>query len=194
MTFDGDRWAHLGHKRGECYADTDQGITYVHIPKNASSFIKGCLLGSQKFTYSLSLVKNNRYLVVLRDPIDRWVSGMAEYESNSKQTNIAYQQITFDDHTETQWYFLDGVILDQCDFIMINDSFKDNLAHWFNEQGYITDINNATKSNSSQGTAKESLKSKYQAIVDTVPAFVLKLKKHFADDYALINRVKFYGN
>lgn len=194
MTLGGDRWAHLGHKRGECYVDSDQGITYVHIPKNASSFIKGCLLGSQKFTYSLSLVKNNRYLVVLRDPIDRWISGMAEYEFNSKQKNITYQQITFDDHTETQWYFLDGVILDRCDFIMINDTFKDNLNQWFNEQGYIIDINNATKFNVSQGTSKEILKSKYQTIVDNDPEFVLKLKKHYANDYKLINSVKFYGN
>jgi hypothetical protein len=189
-----DKWAHLGHTLGECWVDAVKGITYIHIPKNASSFVKGCLLGSLKFTHSPSLIKNDRYLITLRDPINRWTSGMAEYEFNSKQANIPYKEITFDDHTETQCYFLDGVDLAKCDFIRVDNNLKNNLKHWLVEQGYNVNTDTAIKFNVSQGTEKEILKIKYQTIIDNDLEFMLELKEHFAKDYELINRVKFYGN
>lgn len=183
-----DKWAHLGHHLGECWYG--QGITYVHIPKNASSFIKGCLLGSHKFTHSDTLVKNNKYLVVLRDPIERWVSGMAQYEINSKLSDIPYEQITLDDHTERQVYFLQSVDLTKCDFIMVDDQLTNNLNLWFKAHNYKVDTNSLPTFNAGQ----EELKTKYQTIIDNDSDFMLKLKQHFADDYKLINRVKLYGN
>jgi len=188
-----DRWAHLGHTLGECWVDIDKDITYIHIPKNASSFIKGCLLGSFKFTHSNDLVKSNRYLVALRDPIERWVSGIAQYEFNSGLTNIDYQKITFDDHTETQDYFLQNVVLSKCDFIMVNDNLRSNLKQWFDEFGYTVDVDNMIQYNASLNTERQLLKDKYQTIIDNNPNFVLKLKKHFANDYKLINSVRYYG-
>ena len=189
-----DRWAHLGHTLGECWVDTDIGITHVHIPKNASSFIKGCLLLSQKFRHSDVLIKNDRYLVALRDPIERWISGISQYEFNSKDIKIPYEQITVDDHTEQQCYFLQDVDLDKCDFIMVNDNFRSNLQVWFDRYGYTIDITHLQQLNSSQNDGRRYLKQKYKMIIDNDPEFLLKLTDHYANDYALINRVKFYGN
>jgi hypothetical protein len=188
-----DRWAHLGHTLGECWIDREQDISYVHVPKNASSFIKGCLLASLKFTHSNVSIRTNRYLVALRDPIERWVSGMAEYEFNSKQPTIDYQQITFDDHTETQDYFLQHIVIKNTDFIMVNDNLRTNLTRWVNEFGYRVDVNNMQQYNASLNTDKQQLKLKYQTIIDSDLDFVLKLKKHYANDYKLINSVKYYG-
>jgi hypothetical protein len=189
-----DRWAHLGHTLGECWIDHEQDIAYVHVPKNASSFIKGCLLASLKFTHSGVPIRTNRYLVAVRDPIERWVSGMAEYEFNSKQSNIDYQQITFDDHTETQDYFLQDIVIKNTDFIMVNGNLRTNLKRWFDEFGYCVDVDNMIQYNASLNTDKQQLKLKYQAIIDSDSNFVLKLKKHYANDYKLINSVKYYGN
>jgi hypothetical protein len=189
-----DRWAHLGHILGECWVDYDQDVTYVHIPKCASSFIKGCLLSTLAFTRSDQLVKSNRYLVALRDPIDRWISGMAEYEFNSKQTNIDYQQITFDDHTETQDYFIQDIVIDKTDFFMVNDRLRANLKTWFNKFGYHVDVDNMKQYNASDlNIGKQQLKIKYQTIIDNDTKFVLKLKKHYANDYKLINSLRYYG-
>ena len=190
-----DKWAHLGHTLGECWNDKDKSTTFVHIPKNASSFVKGCLLSTLAFTHSDTSVKATRYLVVLRDPIERWVSGMAEYEFNSKHLNIDYQQITFDDHTETQDYFIQDIEIDKTDFFMVNDNLRLNLKTWFDDVGYRVDVDNMKQWNASDlNIEKQQLKTKYQIIIDNDPVFVLKLKKHYANDYALINRVKFYGN
>ena len=151
-------------------------------------------MGSKSnWVYHDHLIKANRYLVALRDPIERWVSGMAEYEFNSKQTNIDYQQIILDDHTETQDYFIQDIVIDKTDFIMVNENLRKNLKRWFNEFGYIIDIDNITQYNASLNTEKQQLKNKYQAIVDSSPDFVLKLKQYYANDYKLINSVKYYG-
>jgi hypothetical protein len=188
-----DKWAHLGHALGECWYDNVKGVTYVHIPKNASSFIKGCLLGSFKFTHSDSLIKNDKYLIALRDPVERWVSGIAQYEFNSKQTTIPYQQITLDDHTEQQCYFLQDIDLSMCDFIMVESDLRSVLKSWFVDHGYSIDVDNMYQFNSSQEDERREFKIKYQTIIDNDPKFMLQLEKHFADDYDLINRVKFYG-
>ena len=107
------KWAHLGHHLGECWNDKDKSITFVHIPKNASSFVKGWLLRSGNFTHSDSLVIADHYLITLRDPIERWVSGIAQFmnvESNQQLTlHELVEQVTVDDHTELQTYFLQNV-------------------------------------------------------------------------------------
>jgi len=126
-------------------------------------------------------------------PSNRWVSGIAEYEFNSGLNVIDYEQITFDDHTETQDYFLKDVVLSKCDFIMVNDNLRSNLKRWFNEFGYVVDVDNMERFNTSLNTEKQPLKDKYQTIIDSDINFVLKLKKHYANDYKLINSVRYYG-
>jgi hypothetical protein len=77
---------------------------------------------------------------------------------------------------------------------MVNDNLRSNLKLWFNEFGYTVDVDNMKQYNASIYTERQQLKDKYQTIVDNDPEFVLKLKKHYANDYKLINSVKFYGN
>jgi len=80
------RWAHLGHRLGECWVDEVNDKSYIHVPKNASSFIKGVLIGSGGFWHhSETLVNSGENLVILRDPIDRWCSGVAQYLYNTNQ-------------------------------------------------------------------------------------------------------------
>ena len=190
-----DRWAHLGHKLGECWFDSANNITYVHVPKNASSFIKGCLQASTKWEHSDILVNSEQYLVVLRDPIERWCSGIAQFQINSQQleldVNDVFNQITFDDHTEEQIYFLQDIGLNKVTFIMINDAFNETISRWFGENGYTVNVDTMPKFNQSSDIKLE-LKQKYQQLVDSNPDYMLQLKKHFAADYELINKVKFY--
>lgn len=186
-----DKWAHVGHKLGECW--TNPTTTYVHIPKNISSCIKGCL-ASNKWQHSDVLVNNEQFLIVLRDPIDRWCSGIAEFQVNSHQLDLdvdkVFAQITFDDHTEQQVYFLQNIDLNKVTFIMVNNNFNTIFNKWLNERGYPS-VDDTPRFNQSSGIKLE-LKQKYQQLVDSNPDYMLQLKKHFAADYELINKVKFY--
>ena len=188
------KWAHLGHHLGECWNDKDKSITFVHIPKNASSFVKGWLLRSGNFTHSDSLVIADHYLITLRDPIERWVSGIAQFmnvESNQQLTlHELVEQVTVDDHTELQTYFLQNVDIDRCTFLKVNQNLRTNIKLWLSEHGYIhtgPDVPNINEGN-------QLLKDRFAAMVDGNSQIKLKLVTHYEQDYALINRVKFYGN
>lgn len=188
------KWAHLGHTLGECWSDTNKSITFVHIPKNASSFVKGCLLSSGNFTHSDSLVIADHYLVMLRDPIDRWISGIAQFMNDANSHHITLHElvdrVVIDDHTELQTYFLEGVDLDRCTFIQVDKNLRTNLSAWFKENNYIVDIDNVPNINE----GNQLLKDRFAAMVDGNSQIKLKLVTHYEQDYALINRVKFYGN
>jgi hypothetical protein len=188
-----DKWAHLGHHLGECWNDQDKSITFVHIPKNASSFVKGCLLSTEKFTHSNSLITAERYLIALRDPIERWVSGITQLMSVPDNQHLTLQDlvstVTFDDHTELQTYFLQDVDIDRCTFLKVNQNLRTNIKLWLGEHGYIhtgPDVPDINKGN-------QMAKDRFAAMVDGNSQIKLKLSEHYANDYELINRVKFYG-
>ena len=192
------RWAHLGHRLGECWVDEVNDKTYIHVPKNASSFVKGVLIGSGGFWHhSESLVNSSENLIMLRDPIDRWCSGIAQYLYNNK-LNISddevFDKITFDDHTDLQTYFLQGVNLLTSTFILVSENLRVNINDWISERGYRTNVDIAIEYNASSEDDRSTIKDYYIKLLDQNPELVLKLQQHFEEDYKLIGKVKFYGN
>ena len=122
-----NKWASMGHNIGECYYGVSHNYTYVHIPKNASSYIKSCLLQTNDWLYSEKFIANDQYLVVLRDPIERWTSAIAQIlmaEDNHMSFDELANVITTDDHTETQIYFLQTVDLSKTVFFMVNSNLS----------------------------------------------------------------------
>ena len=191
------RWAHLGHRLGECWVDEVNDVSYIHVPKNASSFVKGVLMGCGGFWHhSETLVNSKENLVLLRDPIDRWCSGITQYLHNSKldlSIDEIFDRITFDDHTDLQTYFLQGVDLDHATFILVNDSLKANLNDWIYDRAYRTNVDIAIQYNASSEDDRRTTKEYYIKLLEQRPDLVLKLKDYFAEDYKLIESVKFYG-
>jgi len=189
-----DKWAHLGHTLGECWNDKDKSITFVHIPKNASSFVKGCLISSNRFTHSNNLITADKYLVTLRDPIERWVSGITQLMSVPDNQHLTLQDlvstVTFDDHTELQTYFLEGIDLDRCTFLRVDRNLRANIKQWIIDNGYQIDVDAVPNLNEGNQLAKD----RFAAMIDGNSQIKLKLVTHYEQDYALINRVKFYGN
>ena len=192
------RWAQLGHRLGECWVDEVNDKTYIHIPKNASSFAKGVLIGSGGFWHhSETLINSSENLIVLRDPIDRWLSGITQYLYNNKldlSNDKIFDKITFDDHTDLQTYFLQGVDLNKSTFMFVDDNLRANLANWIYDHGYRTNVDIAIKYNASSEDDRAITKDHYTKLLDQSPEFVLKLQQHFEEDYKLIGKVKFYGN
>jgi hypothetical protein len=97
--------------------------------------------------------------------------------------------VTFDDHTELQTYFLQDVDIDRCTFLKVNQNLRTNIKLWLGEHGYIhtgPDVPDINKGN-------QMAKDRFAAMVDGNSQIKLKLSEHYANDYELINRVKFYG-
>ena len=192
-----DRWAHLGHALGECWVDEVNDLTYIHIPKNASSFVKGVLMGCGGFwQHNDSLVTSKENLIILRDPIDRWCSGIAQYLQNSGQdltNDEIFNKITFDDHTELQSYFLNGVELSTSTFMLVNEDLRFNLANWLTEHGFHVSADTFINYNTSIDEGRGNVKNHYVKLLEEQPELVLKLQQHFEQDYKLIGSVKLYG-
>ena len=193
------RWVHLGHRLGECWVDEVNDKTYIHIPKNASSFVKGVLIGSGGFWHhSETLINSSENLIVLRDPIDRWVSGITQYLQNTNQidmpADLVFNKVTFDDHTDLQTYFLQGVDLTKSTFMFVDENLRANLSSWIYNRGYRTNVDIAIEYNASSEDSRATTKDYYTKLLDQNPEFVLKLQQHFEEDYKLIGKVKFYGN
>lgn len=186
-----DRWAHLGHRLGECWHSKD--ITFVHIPKNASSFVKGCLINNG-WQHSDTLIKSDHYLVVLRDPLERWLSGMAEFMVNSNQldldTQIIFDTITFDDHTEQQLYFLQDVDYLNTTFLKFGNNLREDLNTFLIANGFANGITGIENINASDAV-KQAIKNNLRQFMDMYPEYRTKVQKHFAADYNLYENVTY---
>jgi hypothetical protein len=157
--------------------------------------------------------------VVLRDPIDRWISGVAEYLMMYHQNvidNIAepgnydffpllgdklgmsllFDRMTFDDHTERQAVFLQNIDLDRCTWFWNDQNFSKNFSHSLNTIGYHNQFDQQEKKNSTeqqQNNKKKVLKKFIQYVVDKDQFKQYNLTQWHWCDYQLINSVKFYG-
>ena len=108
-----------GHVFGECMSSPNTDLMYINIPKNASSWTKlNCKdWGWEFFNYHSDNLYHKHSLIVLRDPVDRWLSGIAEYfflyHKNLDFAHISrpfldliFDRVAFDDHTEKQILFI----------------------------------------------------------------------------------------
>lgn len=191
-----DKWAPLGHTLGECWYNGR--ITYIHIPKNASSFVKGCLINNG-WQHSNTFVESEKYIVVLRDPLDRWLSGMAQFQVNSNQLDLdvhtIFNTVTFDDHTETQYYFLKHIqtapTVENTTFLKFGPDLRKNLNKFMLANGYAKGVEGIPNINA-RDSVKQELMNRLQQFMDIHPEFKTCIREHFAVDYNLYEYVKFY--
>ena len=136
---------------------TNTNYIYVNIPKNASSWMKNNFGGwfynfrTNKFYQNVplsdseieSILKNSKppvYVIILRDPIDRWLSGAAqvffecppddpEFFMNYSD-NLIFNTVVFDEHTAPQTLFLKDIDLSRVVWFDCTDNLSDQLVEW----------------------------------------------------------------
>lgn len=200
-----DTWTHKGHTFGQCMSKADSDLMYINIPKNASSWTKPNLLdwGWEFYNYRTDGL-NKHAMVVLRDPVDRWLSGIAEYltlyhpnfgngEWTEHNFNLVFDRVCFDDHTDIQVKFIDGIDTDNCTFFWFGDNYRQNFHQ------FLTDHNMPNKYQrydyqhvSDNEPIRKNFKELFKAHLQ-VPKYLDQIKSYYRADYELINQVKFYG-
>lgn len=195
-------WLDKGHEFGLCL--TNQRVKYVNIPKCASSWTKQVLLRSNMFRwanyYDDPEAKVNHSLIVLRDPVDRWLSGVCEYFAvhlpniNTTQFNSAFydlliDQTTVDDHTEKQVYFIDGIDFSNCTFFKCDNTYSELLHSRFKDANWFM-------LDPVHVTSADPLRSKFKKIFQPLlenSKYINHIKHHYKEDYDLIQSIQFYG-
>lgn len=196
-------WQHKGHVYGECMSHADSDLMYVYIPKNASSWTKPNLLdwGWEFYNYHTDDL-NKHALVVLRDPVDRWLSGIAEYLTlyhkdrliSSDIAALIFDRVSFDDHTERQVKFLQGLDTDNCTFIKCDTDYRTNFSQFIGQRlGDNKYYNYAYQHVSESCPSRSKFKRLFQELIDANPSYLDNVRNYYAEDYKLIEQIEFYG-
>jgi hypothetical protein len=189
----------------ECRVDLQQKIAWINIPKNSSTMINGYLKNQHWSSDSLEnwIGQANTFLIVLRDPVDRWASGITEYMYRY-HPNVDFDQITdlvqdiilqhkiFDEHTFPQVCFLDTIPLDQCVYFRMDQHLVSNFQDYLQRYCNVTD--NSLQYTGRPNDAKNIAKK--QEIKDFFVNFATQhqsvLEEFYEYDTFLYNSVTYY--
>ena len=182
-------------------------LVYIPIPKNSSSYIGQLLLknGWDISNFLTTDLTNKQLIILLRDPIDRWISGMAEYLCSSLLTNgrtsddiiknwngvvqdLVFDQVIFDDHTEKQVYFIQSVPRENCVFFNSTKQPEQAVKQYLTIQGIDLNTDIELDRNQTQGNKyKESLVNFLRDQLAQNPSLTNKLMNTYREDYKLWN-------
>lgn len=201
-----NRLDHKGHTFGACMTTLDENLMYVQIPKNASSWTKPNLkdLNWTDFNYHYDNFYKKHAMVVLRDPVDRWLSGICEYftlyhndinvdEFNQSFYDLIMDQVALDDHTERQYLFIEGLSYKNITFFLCDNNYRIDFSNFLKHQGFDNKYNRYEYQHT---TAGSDIRSKFKKIFETLLSeskYLDKVKNFYQKDYELINSVQFYA-
>ena len=198
------------------YISPDKKTIYCGIPKNASSFI-GQLLHYNGWNLFINeedtLITTNTDMpisdvdncfVVLRDPFDRWVSGITQYIATFEFDTLLGKDnaitgmdihphiIDTDDHTLPQHYYFANLHpgVDKT-YFWVNKNLKNNMLSFYN----LTDNNKTALPTNNEGKPDDSiiirniLKTKILRYLDHNPLFKQQIINYYKKDYDIIGSV-----
>lgn len=195
-----------GHELGQCQFVplTLQG--FVHIPKNASTEMKELLKHWKSSNYKQQIL--NEYIVILRDPRDRWISGMAEFLIGNNSSFGRFNQnwatstidarflvnhfllrklittdMMFDPHTMPQCLFLENVPYDKIKYFMFNKNVVDQIADYLS----IPIESKKYLNNSSNNKIKMSVVDELNLLLEQDPELSKKLDQVYYCDHELLD-------
>jgi len=229
------------HGHSYCVVRTDplRCLIWVNIPKNASSWVKhhtpGFLFNyhTQKFSENNETnhdidvstlnpaLQNARYVVILRDPINRWITGLAQYlqgydgdsshplHIDNVDWDMIFDTVVFDGHTRSQCKFIKGIdhskiIWLRCDHTLaknygtIMEQFTGTPFKITTEDQDLTNVFNITKKALPAGTGlfntelQQNIINRISEKLSSNPDYFYKLQSFYKKDYKLFHTVNFY--
>ena len=177
---------------------------YVNIPKNASNFLDRLFAHNGWNVANLDDIKEKkiRCVVVLRDPVERWISAVTQYASSvmgeyqgqkfvEQYTPVVerllFDQIIFDDHTMPQYYFFDQVKYQyNVEYFWHDSTVVQRMADRYSlvlDQDFE---GNHTRSNPDKQIVSDFLHERINQNQQLLTAIQTK----YQEDYRLINRIQ----
>jgi hypothetical protein len=218
----GDSWLHYDYRE-------DVSYVYINIPKNASCWMKENFGGyfydwhknqfkapvDSAVTLRRGLQAVKRYLVILRDPVDRWITGFAQsywggdprdpnYFQN-QPPNLWIDLIPNDDHVRPQTGFLLGLDLSATTWFDCDRDLTQCFRHWMQARfdQPIKDLADDLCNDynvSSRGLPFAATGVTQQSIIDRVRQMLIdhpqcrsRLDEIYSADHHLRASVEFYG-
>jgi hypothetical protein len=196
-----------GHVFGECMSHPDHDLMYINIPKNASSWTKPNLLdwNWENYNYHTDNLYHKHAIVVLRDPVERWLSGIAEYMYLYHKEldcslftkcffDLVFDRIAFDDHTEQQVLFLTKLDLDNCTFFRCDSQYRILFSNFLSSRGMPNKYFNYNYQHvTDHSPERKQFKEIFTQALKNNSKYITQLDRYFINDYKLIESIKFYA-
>ncbi len=171
-------------------------FSYIPITKNMSKIMK---MSFEQYKRKPDRIKKvdycSRFTVLLRDPLDRWSSGIVEFfklhgyvhllKEQKFVDDIVTRTLCFDSHTLPQICFMQEVDTDKCDFFYITPDVNQYLNK-FHKEHYDIDLNIDDVNNPEYMDIQLSLKQTILSEQNLIQSF----RAFYFDDYVLLNRVR----
>lgn len=200
---------HLNWHLGQAWANPGQWLIYVPIPKNATTWTTHVLQmnGWKPITLDYTTVDNRQYVVALRDPIQRWVSGISEYfyhnhrdlyqtvsDNDSARLvleQLVESQLVWDVHTADQTFFLHGIDPAWMIFFKIDQTYSAKFTQWLIDSG-----NGGGDPHEILGPVhlrqdnpdKSKWITLFQDLLVQRPGLMAKIQEHYDSDFYYYNR------
>ena len=196
------RWS--GHKFGTCLVRHEDKLVYVNIPKNATEWAKSTIGGQRHNFIDDPLPDDYQYLVILRDPQTRLVSGICEWlkrytpinptdeilDNPDVLTMLVGQGGAHDEHTELQARFIEDIPRDRTTFFRCDDTLKETVEHWFEENKLLTHVP-VNRKHQTHGEWKERM-NKFEDMIKHKAVLQKRIKNQLEIDTELYNSVQYY--
>lgn len=211
----------------------NQWFCYVPITKVSSTFLRRGLPGENFDIHTWQWYEQQsagpdrnevQFLVLLRDPVQRWVSGIVEHWSRAypdrdwsvdDDYDWLFRQVEFDIHTLPQHRFVD--IVDHArttwlwtppagtethpwfeDYHVTLASVEDEDRNLGASRPQIWFLDNQRLAEPAEGAVASVPSATIQATVNQLlqyrPDRVARIREYYRADYDLIESVEFYGN
>jgi len=183
------------------------GVFYLNIPKNASTYLTNILLANGWQHHSLHQSSSiKRSIVVLRDPIERWISGFATYASswilgagygsdhflqdyNALVERFIFDNIVFDDHTTAQSQFVAQLPATDITYFKLNKNIIDQIGQDLNINLVTARVDaNQSENNYDQKQISAHMRQR----IEQDPVLKARIFEQYKCDFDLINSVQFY--
>ena len=191
------------------YGSEDSRFYYYPIVKNAHMsgirfFENNFNFKSIKFT-DVNTRKDAIFIVFIRDPIIRWLSGAAQYfhpyenivppdyKIDPMMLDLIFSAVCLDAHTRTQWDYLEGFNLKRCYFFDTDDVEFENRIKKFTKQfmGVDTLKDEFVKSNLiTESPFKMNIRKQLKDAMESNPVYKENLLRYHKNDIEQINYIK----
>jgi hypothetical protein len=200
----------LGHSNYSsvkpCYSQSAEGngLVYVNIPKNISTVFRQLLtnLGFNEFAYDTKFAYTRPFVVILRDPIDRWVSGVTQYLLNHNITpdnipfTLLFKNIMLDHHTEPQSHYINNLVSSDINYILFDQCDRKQLwntfSKCFSSYGFQNDWTDFKYSDYIMSNEKRQYHELLLLELQSNTTAREKIQEFYKQDYNLINSVTFF--
>jgi hypothetical protein len=205
----GPTW-NSSHEFGQGLRNISRKLYYCQIPKCASMWVRKYLeyLNPMPCPADNWLVCNANTpditdytpLIVLRDPVKRWLSNcpavgsIVEIASNKRQSEKVFETLDlwlYDEHAARQVDFVQWLDLSKAVFFYCDEHLSANMEHYFNSQGFTNTSAPATINQQSSDEVTIASVAAWRKLF-AVSKYANVFQQTYARDYELINTVNFY--